>query len=134
MCIRDRNNQVKNIIGIDYGERFIGLAIKKKLLNTPYPLKILDSKEVDILVEIEKVLHDNEIEEIVIGYPIGLNNHETRMTKVVDKFITKDLSKICELPVIKVDERMTSKLINDNTERSDDLAALEILNSYLIND
>ena len=125
---------MKNIIGIDYGERFIGLAIKKKLLNTPYPLKILDSKEVDILVEIEKVLHDNEIEEIVIGYPIGLNNHETRMTKVVDKFITKDLNKICELPVIKIDERMTSKLINDNTERSDDLAALEILNSYLIND
>ena len=125
---------MKNIIGIDYGERFIGLAIKKKLLNTPYPLKILDSKEVDILVEIEKVLHANEIEEIVIGYPIGLNNHETRMTKVVDKFITKDLSKICELPVIKVDERMTSKLINDNNERSDDLAALEILNSYLIND
>ena len=125
---------MKNIIGIDYGERFIGLAIKKKLLNTPYPLKILDSKEVDILVEIEKVLHDNDIDEIVIGYPIGLNNHETRMTKVVDKFITKDLSKICELPVIKVDERMTSKLINDNNERSDDLAALEILNSYLIND
>ena len=125
---------MKNIIGIDYGERYIGLAIKKKLLNTPYPLKILDRKKVDILVEIEKVLHDNEIEEIVIGYPIGLNNHETRMTKVVDKFITKDLSKICELPVIKVDERMTSKLINDNNERSDDLAALEILNSYLIND
>ena len=125
---------MKNIIGIDYGERFIGLAIKKKLLNTPYPLKILDSKEVDILVEIEKVLHDNEIEEIVIGYPIGLNNHETRMTKVVDKFITKDLSKICELPVIKVDERMTSKLIKDNSERTDDLAAVEILNSYLIND
>ena len=125
---------MKNIIGIDYGERFIGLAIKKKLLNTPYPLKILDSKEVDILVEIEKVLHDNEIEEIVIGYPIGLNNHETRMTKVVDKFITKGLSKISELPVIKVDERMTSKIINDDTERYDDLSALEILNSYLIND
>ena len=125
---------MKNIIGIDYGERFIGLAIKKKSLNTPYPLKILDSKEVDILVEIKKVLDGNEIEEIVIGYPIGLNNHETRMTKVVDKFITKGLSKISELPVIKVDERMTSKIINDDTERYDDLSALEILNSYLIND
>ena len=125
---------MKNIIGIDYGERFIGLAIKKKSLNTPYPLKILDSKEVDILVEIKKVLNDNEIEEIVIGYPIGLNNHETRMTKVVDEFISNDLSKICELPVITIDERMTSKLIDDNTERADDLAAVEILNSYLIND
>ena len=110
------------------------MAIKKKSLNIPYPLKILDSKEADILVEIKKVLDGNEIEEIVIGYPIGLNNHETRMTKVVDKFITNDLSKISELPVIKVDERMTSKLINDDTERYDDLSALEILNSYLIND
>ena len=125
---------MKNIIGIDYGERFIGLAIKKKSLNIPYPLKILDSKEADILVEIKKVLDGNKIEEIVIGYPIGLNNHETRMTKVVDKFISNDLSKICELPVVTVDERMTSKLINDNTERTDDLAAVEILNSYLIND
>jgi putative Holliday junction resolvase len=125
---------VKNIIGIDYGERFIGLAIKKKSLNTPYPLKILDSNEADILVEIKKVIDDNEIEEIVIGYPIGLNNHETRMTKVVDKFISNDLRKICELPVITVDERMTSKLINDNIQRTDDLAAVEILNSYLIND
>ena len=79
---------MKNIIGIDYGERFVGLAIKKKSLNTPYPLKILDSKKADILDEIKKVLDDNEIEEIVIGYPIGLNNHETRMTKVVDNFIT----------------------------------------------
>ena len=125
---------MKNIIGIDYGERFIGLAIKKKSLNTPYPLKILDSKEVDILVEIKKVLDGNEIEEIVIGYPIGLNNHETRMTKVVDKFISNDLSKICELPVVTVDERMTSKLINDNTERTHELAADDLLNSYLIYD
>ena len=39
---------MKNIIGIDYGERFIGLAIKKKSLNTPYPLKILDSKDLNI--------------------------------------------------------------------------------------
>ena len=50
---------MKNIIGIDYGERFIGLAIKKKSLNTPYPLKILDSKKADILDEIKKVLDDN---------------------------------------------------------------------------
>ena len=125
---------MKNIIGIDYGERFIGLAIKKKSLNTPYPLKILDSKEADILVEIKKVLDDNEIEEIVIGYPIGLNNHETRMTKVVDKFITKDLNKICELPVIKVDERMTSTLITKSKkDRIDDISALQILETYLNN-
>jgi|TARA_X000001036_G_scaffold134179_1_gene126915 putative Holliday junction resolvase len=125
---------VKNIIGIDYGERFIGLAIKKKSLNTPYPLKVLDSKDINILSEIKKILEDNNIEEIVVGYPIGLNNHETRMTKVVDEFISKSLSKISDLPVFTTDERMTSKIINDKKQRTDDLAAVEILNSYLLND
>ena len=125
---------MKNIIGIDYGERYIGLAIKKKNLNTPYPSKILDNKKVDILIEIKKLLDDNMIEEIVIGYPIGLNNHETRMSKVVDNFISSELKKICDIPVIKVDERMTSKLITNKNERIDDLSAVEILNSYLINE
>lgn len=125
---------MKNIIGIDYGERFIGLAIKKKSLNTPYPLKVLDSKDINILSEIKKILVDNNIEEIVVGYPIGLNNHETRMTKVVDEFISKSLSKISDLPVFTTDERMTSKIINDKKQRTDDLAAVEILNSYLLND
>tara|TARA_Y100000741_G_C17980848_1_gene447875 strand:+ start:183 stop:560 length:378 start_codon:yes stop_codon:yes gene_type:complete len=125
---------VKNIIAIDYGERFIGLAIKKKSLNTPYPLKVLDSKDINILSEIKKILVDNNIEEIVVGYPIGLNNHETRMTKVVDEFISKSLSKISDLPVFTTDERMTSKIINDKKQRTDDLAAVEILNSYLLND
>ncbi|MFL2696093.1 MAG: RuvX/YqgF family protein [Candidatus Actinomarina sp.] len=125
---------MKNIIGIDYGERFIGLAIKKKSLNTPYPLKVLDSKDINILSEIKKILEDNNIEEIVVGYPIGLNNHETRMTKVVDEFISKSLSKISDLPVFTTDERMTSKIIKDKKQRTDDLAAVEILNSYLLND
>ena len=125
---------MKNIIAIDYGERVIGLAIKKKSLNTPYPLKVLDSKDINILSEIKKILVDNNIEEIVVGYPIGLNNHETRMTKVVDEFISKSLSKISDLPVFTTDERMTSKIINDKKQRTDDLAAVEILNSYLLND
>ena len=125
---------MKNIIAIDYGERFIGLAIKKKSLNTPYPLKVLDSKDINILSEIKKILEDNNIEEIVVGYPIGLNNHETRMTKVVDEFISKSLSKISDLPVFTTDERMTLKIINDKKQRTDDLAAVEILNSYLLND
>ena len=91
-------------------------------------------KDINILSEIKKILEDNNIGEIVVGYPIGLNNHETRMTKVVDEFISKSLSKISDLPVFTTDERMTSKIINDKKQRTDDLAAVEILNSYLLND
>ena len=88
----------------------------------------------DVLDEIKQSLIDHEIDEIVIGYPIGLNSHQTRMSNVVDKFIENDLKSITTIPIHKVDERMTSKLTNDKTIRNDDLAALEILNSHLKND
>ena len=56
------------------------------------------------------------------------------MSNVVDEFIENDLKTITTVPIHKVDERMTSKLTNDNSIRNDDLAALEILNSHLKND
>ena len=122
---------MKNIIAIDYGERYIGLALKKNTITSPYAYKVLDSNSIDILDEIKQTLLEHKIDEIVIGYPIGLNAHETRMSNVVDEFIENDLKSIANIPIHKIDERMTSKLTNDNSVRNDDLAALEILNSYL---
>ena len=122
---------MKNIIAIDYGERYIGLALKKNTITSPYAYKVLDSNSIDILDEIKQTLLEHKIDEIVIGYPIGLNAHETRMSNVVDEFIKNKLKSITNIPIHKIDERMTSKLTNDNSVRNDDLAALEILNSYL---
>tara|TARA_Y100001970_G_scaffold195308_1_gene237375 strand:- start:54 stop:428 length:375 start_codon:yes stop_codon:yes gene_type:complete len=122
---------VKNIIAIDYGERYIGLALKKNSITSPYAYKVLDSKSIDVVDEIKQTLLEHKIDEIVIGYPIGLNAHKTRMSNVVDEFIENDLKSIANIPIHKIDERMTSKLTNDNSVRNDDLAALEILNSYL---
>ena len=122
---------MKNIIAIDYGERYIGLALKKNSITSPYAYKVLDSKSMDVLDEIKQTLIDHKIDEIVIGYPIGLNTHETRMSNVVDEFIKNDLKSITTIPIHKIDERMTSKLTNEKSIRNDDLAALEILNSYL---
>ena len=125
---------MKNIIAIDYGERYVGLALKKQSISSAYAYKVLDSKSLDVLDEIKQALIDHEIDEIVIGYPIGLNAHQTRMSNVVDEFIENDLKSITTVPIHKIDERMTSKLTNDKTIRNDDLAALEIINSHLKND
>jgi RNase H-fold protein (predicted Holliday junction resolvase) len=52
------------------------------------------------------------------------------MTNLVDQFI-KELDTL-NLEVHKIDERLSSKLFNNNkSERIDDLSALEILESYL---
>jgi RNase H-fold protein (predicted Holliday junction resolvase) len=63
-----------------------------------------------------------------------LNNHETRMSKLVDEFINNTLEPKFNLKVSRVDERMTSTIITgSNKDRIDDISALQILETYLAN-
>ena len=123
-----------NILGLDYGERYIGCAVSTVKSNTPFALKIIDTKVSDVDVSIQTIINDYKITNIAIGYPIGLNNHETRMSKLVDEFINNTLKSKFNLKVSKVDERMTSIIItSSNKERIDDISALQILETYLAN-
>jgi len=123
-----------NILGLDYGERYIGCAVSTVKSNTPFALKIIDTKDSDVDVSIQTIINDYKITNIAIGYPIGLNNHETRMSKLVDEFINNTLKSKFNLKVSKVDERMTSTIItSSNKERIDDISALQILETYLAN-
>ncbi len=121
---------MKNILAIDYGERFIGLAVRTIKTTIPIPLKVIDFKKELGLKIISEIIKEYDIEDIVIGYPIGLNNSENRMTDLVNLFI-KDISKF-NIPIFKIDERLSSKLFNNGSkDRIDDLSALEILESYI---
>ena len=121
---------MKNILAIDYGERFIGLAVRTIKTTIPIPLKVIDFKKELGLKIISEIINEYDIEDIVIGYPIGLNNSENRMTDLVNLFI-KEISKF-NIPIFKIDERLSSKLFNNGSkDRIDDLSALEILESYI---
>ena len=126
---------MNNLLGIDFGERFIGLAIKKSNVSIPYAHKIIDSKTTKLISELKDTVEKENITHIVIGYPIGLNNNQSRMSKLVDNFIENDL-KICfDIPIHKVDERLTSKIIDSNKDkRYDDLSAVKLLETYCSNE
>ena len=47
---------MNNLLGIDYGERYIGLAIKKDNAPIPYAHKVVDIKEHDIIKEIVNIV------------------------------------------------------------------------------
>ena len=122
---------MSNLLGIDYGERYIGIAIKKENLSVPYAHKIIDKTKSNLIKELEKTIDKEGITKIIIGNPIGLNNNESRMSKLVDEFINSDLSTNFNIPIIKIDERFTSKSLNKNkSKRSDDLSAVQILEAY----
>ena len=121
---------MNNILSIDYGERYLGVAVRTEKTTIPIPVTVLDSKKNNILNDIEKYIYTYNISMIVIGYPIGLNNSENRMTNLVNNFIN-DLN-ILNIDVHKIDERLSSKLFkNSSSDRIDDLSALEILESYI---
>jgi putative Holliday junction resolvase len=121
---------LNNILSIDYGERFLGIAVRTIKTTIPIPLKVIDSKKELIVRSIQELIEEYGINQIVIGYPIGLNNSENRMTDLVNIFI-QELTKF-NIPIYKIDERLSSKLFNEGSkERIDDLSALEILESYI---
>ena len=126
---------MNNLLGIDFGERFVGIAIKKNNVSIPYAHKIIDAKNTELISEIKDTVEKEDISKIIIGYPIGLNNNPSRMSKLVDNFIENDLKVNFDLPIKKVDERLTSKIIdNDTDKRYDDLSAVKLLETYCSNE
>mgnify|MGYP001328851189 CR=1 FL=1 len=126
---------MNNVLGIDFGERFIGLAIKKSNVSIPYAHKIIDSKTTKLISELKDTVEKENITHIVIGYPIGLNNNPSRMSKLVDNFIENDLKISFDIPIHKIDERLTSKIIDSNKDkRYDDLSAVKLLETYCSNE
>ena len=121
---------MNNILSIDFGERYLGIAVRTEKTIIPIAINVIDSKNDEPISAIKKYVNEYQIQLIVVGYPIGLNNSKNRMTNLVDQFI-KELDTL-NLEVHKIDERLSSKLFNNNkSERIDDLSALEILESYL---
>ena len=121
---------MNNILSIDYGERYLGLAVRTDKTTIPIPVTVIDSKKQNVLKAINEYIENYNVSTIVVGYPIGLNNSENRMTNLVNSFIKELLN--LNVQVHKIDERLSSKLFKNNeNDRIDDLSALEILESYI---
>ena len=122
---------MNNLLGIDFGERFVGIAIKKDNTPIPYAHKIIDTQHTNLITELTNITREEKITKIIIGYPKGLMNKETRLSKLVNNFIKNELKDNFDIPVVKVDERLTSKIIkNESAKRLDDLSAVKILETY----
>ena len=121
---------MNNILSIDYGERYLGLAVRTDKTTIPIPVTVIDSKKQNVLKAIKEYIENYNVSTIVIGYPIGLNNSENRMTNLVNSFVEELIN--LNVQVHKIDERLSSKLFKNNeNDRIDDLSALEILESYI---
>ena len=134
----------KRILGIDYGNRRIGLAISDPLNIFAKPFHTIDkNKKPKFLNEIYEVIKNMNIEKVVVGLPLNMKGIDSEQTKIVRKFV-QILKKNINIPIIFQDERLSSKsakeyLIMQNISPSknkksvDSVAASIILQEFLDN-
>lgn len=96
------------ILGIDFGERRVGLAVSDPLKIIAQPLITLIRDAGDgWWSQLAAVISEQEIELAVVGYPLTMSGERGRQTQVVDRFIA-DLERKLALPVERYDERLTT--------------------------
>ena len=130
------------ILGIDYGDSRVGLALSDptKIIASPY--HTLSNKGIpDLIEELENIIIEKDIEFFVIGLPIGLDGNDSQQTKKVRDFVNA-LEAVVNLPIHFQDERLSSKsatrsLIEQNIKTGhnknliDQMAAAIFLQQYL---
>lgn len=125
------------VIGLDVGERRIGVAVGDRIVRIASPLTTIEvnGQELDI---IKQVVASQSADTIVVGYPRNQSGDITDQTRYVEKFAEKLIG--IAPKIVFQDESLTSviaeqQLVGYNRPFSkgdiDAQAAAIILNDYL---
>ncbi len=112
-----------NYLGIDYGKSKIGLAIARDGVKVAIPFCIVSDVK-----DIKRVVDEEFIDEIVVGYPLSLTGEKGPQAREVDVFIQR-LGKF-GIPVSRQDERFSTRAAQSKGQDDSSAAAL-ILQTYL---
>ena len=97
------------LLGVDPGKKRIGIAIsdENKIIATPHTT-IIKNNFSDLLIQINKIIKENDIKGIVIGNPINLDGSNSQSSQSA-KDLTINLSKNIAIPITMWDERLSSR-------------------------
>ena len=100
------NTYRSKFLAIDFGLKYLGLAISDQTNLIAIPFKTLSEKQ--LLNEIIEIFESNNIYGIIIGKPYNLDGSTSKMIENVNVFIQKLLN-IKDTPIYLIDERLSSK-------------------------
>ena len=105
-----KNNM--RILGIDYGEARVGIAITDALNITAQGLETIQRNGSDriVLKRLDEIFekYNNEIDTIVVGMPLHMNGDVSERAIETQKFIHKLKCKYNKVKIETVDERLTT--------------------------
>ena len=131
-------------LGLDLGSKTLGMSISDitgLIASNLGTLNFLDEDYESLLIPLKKVIDENDVEKIVLGYPKNMNNTLGTRAMITLEFKEK-LERAFGIEVIMEDERLTSVISNNvlisadisrkkRKKKVDGIAAVLILQSYL---
>ena len=132
------------LLGIDYGDSRVGLAITDSLGITAQGLETIHHNGNDkiVLKRLEELVNEYEIDTFVIGMPYNMDGTKTVRAEVTNQFIHKLKCKFNNIKIEEIDERLTTVAahktmnfldINKHKKRNvvDTISAVYILEIFL---
>jgi len=123
------------IVGIDFGERRIGVAAADDRLRIAIPVETVEVKS-DPVADIVKVAEDQRADELVVGLPLSLSGAEGPQAKRIREAV-EQLSTRLTIPIHLQDERLTTAearrvvAVGKGGVGKDAIAASLLLQAYL---
>ncbi|RUS48638.1 Holliday junction resolvase RuvX [Cohnella sp. AR92] len=130
------------IMGLDYGDRRIGVAVSDAFGWTAQGVEVIDrKKEGDEIARIRHLASENEVDTIVVGLPKNMNGTIGPRGEICQAF-AEELRQTLGIPVVMWDERLTTvaatrTLLEADVSRAkrklvvDKMAAAILLQNYL---
>ncbi len=123
------------LLGIDWGEKRIGLSLGDTDSNLAIPYGVIENNQrEDVLSTIRKLISTENIELIVAGEPVSMSGQSSPQTYKVKEFINWLKDKL-SIRIETIDERLTTKRSQLDPgiakRSSDELAAMYLLQDYL---
>jgi putative Holliday junction resolvase len=99
---------MSRILAIDYGQKRTGIAVTDELQIIASGLTTIPSATT---INFLKDYFDKEkVSKVLIGEPKQMNGEPSQSTEIIEAFVRKFKSFFPEMPVVRVDERFTSKM------------------------
>lgn len=137
-----------NFLGIDYGEKRVGLSFADDECQVALPLDpVLRTEKTPLWAQLEEVIRCWKVDHLVLGYPVREGLEPSLWAKKVERFYY-ELREKFSLPVTLVNEELTSYQVEKDLQilrtpsrrnvrqkmrasgRKDSLAAVLILRDF----
>ena len=135
-------NTAQTLLGLDFGDKTIGIAVSDISLTIATPIKTIRRKSISKdLIELFDLIEVYNVGGLVVGFPLSLNGKENIRTEQVRKFV-KSIELQKNIKIMLYDERFSSDVIfkelrkNHNSiskikKKLDQQAAAYILQGFL---